>query len=230
MIDLSFTTTAMPRPELLLQTYESLKARFRWLDLKKHTLYINIDSFPESSPDDRKKASACLNIASTFFGNVVANRSEWSSFPRSLAWCLSQPKTEYVFNLEDDWVFIKDIPEDCLEPLLKGANQLFFRAYKIDTPRFVLSPSIIRRSFISPHLNIPHDRNPELYLRSVLTDVSHCVQYPKETNSVVLRDIGRAWCRSQPWKRGENDWTSWTKNDVVLFNQNSEIEEVQRTD
>jgi hypothetical protein len=101
---LEFTTTACVRPELLDQTYSSLNDVLVDVDLKTEgVLYINIDPVPNSS---EQAINEELEVARSHFGKVHHRVGESSgNFSRAASWVLSQPKGEYFFNIEDDWLF-----------------------------------------------------------------------------------------------------------------------------
>lgn len=71
---LSFTTTAMPRPELVRKVYESFTQNLAGLNLKQVALYINIDR----SPNDRSRwwinimtAIHCLEVSAGMESKVM---------------------------------------------------------------------------------------------------------------------------------------------------------------
>jgi len=211
--NICFTTTAMPRPELLLQTYASFRKNLPWLDFKKIELFINIDRFPHTIDDAEKKTDEVIRVANEFFGKVTYNRHHFSNFPQAVKWIFSQPQTEYVFNLEDDWELLCELPEYFVD-FFKNPKilQVGLRATKRSDPRFVLSPSIMRASFcreMSAKLNT--SKNPEEQIRSYVAHMVHesFAYWPYESEKVVLKDLGRAWMKNTPFARGMDSWTSW---------------------
>lgn len=109
--NICFTTTAMPRPELLAKTYASFKQHLPWLDLKKCPLFINVDYFPHYYEDHAQRVQSVIDIAKEHFGEVTANIQERGNFPAAVKWIFSNANREFVFNLEDDWELLCDIPE-----------------------------------------------------------------------------------------------------------------------
>lgn len=234
--NISFTTTAMPRPELLERTYKSFMQNLPWLDFKKIELFINIDRFPHGVEGVEAKTESVIEIASKYFGKVTCNRSYYSSFPRAVKWIFAQPQTEFVFNLEDDWELLCEIPEYFVDFFTnKNIVQVGLRATRKSDPRFVLSPSIIRSSFCREMANkIVDSKNPEEQIRSLVTmkPVDCFAYWPYESEKVVLRDLGREWMKSTPFARGMDCWTSWRfipnifarAREQMIMDQNVEID------
>lgn len=212
--NICFTTTAMPRPELLEKTYSSFRDRIKWLDFKSIPLFLNIDKFPYST--DYKEQDANIDrvkeIASSYFSNVVVNIG-FSCFPQAVKWIFSQANTEYVFNLEDDWELLCDIPSRVTEFFDNpDVLQVGFRAWKRSDPRFVLSPSIIKTSFCNFAASKMHTaKNPEEQIRNLnpYNPSKSFVYWPFEDDKVILRDLGRSWIKTSCYGRGLDDFTQW---------------------
>lgn len=208
------TTTAMPRPELLDITYKSFQKHMPWLDFKKMTLFLNIDRFPGGHEPviEEENIGKVLSIASSYFGTVVSNIG-YSCFPKAVKWVFSQVNKEFVFNLEDDWELLCDIPESSVSFFENSKIiQVGYRAWKRNDPRFVLSPSFIRSSFCSLVASKMNDgRNPEEQIRGLnpfKTDESF-IYWPFETDKVLLKDLGRSWIKTSCFGRGLDDFVRW---------------------
>lgn len=233
--NISFTTTAMPRPELISKTYESFKNHIKWLDLKKIKLYLNIDPFPIG--DSKEQTNQVIEIAQSYFKEVVVRNEYIASFPSAVKWIFSQVETEYVFNLEDDWELLCDIPDyipDFFESNPK-LIQIGFRAWKKSDPRFVLSPSILKSSFCKYVSSKMHTgKNPEEQIRGLNPyNVDDCFMYwPYESDKILLRDLGRSWMKTTSFGRGLDTFTKWSflSNPItrerlqIIQDQNSEID------
>lgn len=212
--NMCFTTTAMPRPDLLEKTYSSFQSHIPWLDFKQMTLYLNIDRFPynpepQIEVEDIEKVKS---IASRFFGNVVVNMGH-SCFPQAVKWIFTQANNEFVFNLEDDWELLCDLPSYVVDFFDDPkVLQVGFRAWKRSDARFVLSPSILRTSFCNFVGNKMHTRrNPEEQIRGINAHdpKQSFVYWPFESDKVILRDLGRNWIKTSCFSRGLDDFTQW---------------------
>lgn len=232
-----FTTTAMPRPELLDKTYDSFQRHIPWLDFKKTTLFLNIDHFPGGPEPEIEKENIYKNIdiAYKYFGNVVSNIG-YSCFPRAVKWIFSQANKEFIFNLEDDWELLCDMPENSVDFFDNPKIiQIGYRAWKRNDSRFVLSPSFIRSSFCNLIASKMNDgRNPEEQIRGLnpfKVDESF-IYWPFETDKIILRDLGRAWIKTSCFGRGLDDFTRWrflpnsvTRwRDQLCLDQNADID------
>jgi hypothetical protein len=234
--NICFTTTAMPRPELLVKTYSSFKQYLPWLDLKKCPLFINVDYFPHYYEDHAQRVQSVIDIAKEHFGEVTANVQERGNFPAAVKWIFSNANREFVFNLEDDWELLCDIPEYVAsffdDPKI---IQVGFRAWKKSDPRFVLSPSILKTSFCHKVAAEMHTkRNPEWQIRGLnpYKVEESFIYWPYEDNKIILRDLGRTWMKDTPFARGMDTWTSWEfvpnvlirAREQLIQDQNSEID------
>lgn len=211
--NICFTTTAMPRPELLERTYSSFSSNIKWLDFKKISLFINIDK-PQNGMDNlEQRYEDIKSICAKYFAKVTVNISNRGNFPEAVKWVFSQVDREYVFNLEDDWELLCDLPSYICDFFYdKQIKQVGIRGSKNSQPRFVLSPSIMRADFckyISNHLN--RSKNPEEQVRSLTNRQASDIfaYWPYESEKVMLRDLGRAWLRQTSYAGGFESWTSW---------------------
>lgn len=208
------TTTAVPRPELLEKTYDSFKKNISWLDFKKMTLFINIDRLPANPfPDlELENIEKCKKIASDYFGEVFINIG-YANFPQAVKWVFSQANKDFVFNIEDDWELLCDIPSKITDFFHNpDIIQVGLRAWKSSEPRFVLSPSLLRTSFcnlVSSKMNT--SKNPEEQIRGInpYNTKKSFIYWPFEDNKIVLRDLGRPWMKTSCYGRGLDDFISW---------------------
>jgi len=228
----------MPRPELLARTYESFQKHIPWLDFKKCKLFINVDDFPQNVYSDiLERHARVLEIGREYFKEVVSNKG-FSSFPKAVKWIFSQVDSEYVFNLEDDWELLCDIP-DYIPSFFDNPDlvQVGFRAWKKSDPRFVLSPSILKASFCkfaADNMNVA--KNPEQQIRDMnpyKNRMKECfIYWPYESEKIILRDLGRVWMKGEPFGRGMDDWKSWNflpnpitrAREQSIWDQNADID------
>ncbi len=99
MIDI--TTTATLRSEILDRTLSSFKEKL----FKKHDcrLIMNIDPV---GPDTIQNVQ---DVAMKYFNNIIFNVPDKPNFSRAFLWVFSQATSEYIFNLEDDWVLLREV-------------------------------------------------------------------------------------------------------------------------
>lgn len=206
------TTTAMPRPELLEQTYRSFQDKIKWLDFKKMTLFLNIDLFPSNEGLDKKEE--LLEIGRRYFGSVITNKiREPASFPLAVRWLFSNVDKEFVLNIEDDWELLSDIPEEIGAYFANPEiMQVGLRAWRLSDPRFVLSPSFLRGSFCKlVAKQMTGNKNPEFQIRGLnpYRTEKAFIYWPFDENKIVLKDLGRGWIKTTKFVRGGDDFTRW---------------------
>lgn len=228
---LTFTTTAMPRPELISKTYESFTKNLSDFDFSKATLYINIDPFPDKK-DDYKRQEV-LDIARKHFGNVISNMPEKGNFAQAVKWCFSKIETYYNFHLEDDWEMLTSFKVSSFNQFFipSHVQQVGLRAWKNIQPNFCLSPSFIRGSFcreIAERMTI--DSNPEVQIRNIQNQYKKdsFLIFPFDQRMVVLKDLGRNWMKNLGYNRGSSNFTEWEireegKGIQRLADQNAQI-------
>lgn len=211
--NICFTTTAMPRPELLERTYASFCRNIKWLDFKQINLFINIDKPQHGMDDIEQKYEDIKSICQHYFAKVIINTSNRGNFAEAVKWIFSQVDTEYVFNLEDDWELLCELPDyvcDFFEN--KNIKQVGIRGSKNSQPRFVLSPSIMRADFCRYIANnLTSSKNPEEQIRNLTNRQASDIfaYWPYEPEKVMLKDLGRAWMQKTPYAGGFESWTSW---------------------
>ncbi len=227
---LSFTTTAMPRPEIVQATYDSFTKSLRDLDFSKVTLYLNIDSFPEKR-DDHKRQEV-VEIAKRYFGNVVANMPDTPSFAAAVKWCFSKTELPYNFHLEDDWELLIPFHISSFNQFFMPTHvqQVALRSRGNVRQDFFLCPSLIRGAFcreMSKKMNTTD--NPEVVIRDIknkegLYRKESFVMYPFDTQSLVVNDTGRSWIKSGGYARGGANFVQWSASEAAVPDQNIEPE------
>jgi hypothetical protein len=208
MID--FTTTATIRPELLEITYESFSKNFDGIDLKKSRLFINVDPAPEDSLNLRE---AVVETAKKFFGEVVHNFPSSPNFPLALRWAWTNTSTEYVFNLEDDWILTEKVDINDIINILKKRSYsigVSLNAYVFgkDVNRIRLSPCLIRGGWAREAASYLQEKIcPEQQLRKTIPiDLRKpMLNYPDYQNpregKVIVKDTGREWRKTRKLER-----------------------------
>lgn len=212
--NICFTTTAMPRPELLEITYKSFRDHIKWLDFSKITLFLHIDRFPVNIDEQApQKIERVIEIANQYFGKVIVKHGDYPNFANAVKWIFTSADKDFIFNLEDDWELLCDIPQSICNFFADSkVQQVGLRATKKSNARFVLSPCILRSSFASKAAQqVIRQKNPEERIRAwnPHRPEEAFIYYPLEHEYVVLKDLGRSWMKSTAFARGMDDWTSW---------------------
>ena len=226
-MDISFTTTAMPRPEILERTYSSFTSKIINIDFKMTKLYINIDPFPDNQVNNIR--DQCIDVAKKYFGDVISNKPDKPGFCQAVKWVWSQPSSEYIFHLEDDWELEATIDINKLVSLYKECMpQVVIRPWRSSMCSFYLSPHIMRKKiyqWIASKLDI--SKNPEEYIRRLLIAYRPMgvrpfgVPFPRDRSRVIVKDLGRNWLKDKNYVRGDANFVEWqTKNEN---NSNSNI-------
>ena len=233
LIAVDFCTTACCRPKLLNKTYKSFTRNLLGIDYSKSTLYINIDPIPDGDRDE------VIEVAKQYFGNVVANTPEKPNFSKALKWCFLQPKGDYFFYLQDDWVmqnelYISDMikhlgtrhyPNGGRSNERRNSRTIVavnLRAYKtIRDNRICLSPVLVSNSWgkrFAKRLNT--DFNPERQTRikskknphgADANDLGASLHLPEK--KVIVADTGRKWLNKNNIRRNGNavKFNGWIK-------------------
>lgn len=211
---LEFTMTAMRRPEIIRQTLTSFAANVRGIDLMGSILYLNVDPKPDDREDD-----GAIAVCREFFGAVVPNCPDESSFPAAIKWCWRQPDEEHFFHLEDDWLTTKPIDLAEMLPFLSDHSLVNLRAYPHDDQRLCLAHGLWRTAdarAIAQRMRT--DANPEMQLRRATPRNPHGglhegyrgIQFPRERKCIVLKDLGRSWMSRMGLRRaGHRQFIQW---------------------
>jgi len=93
------TTAATIRPDILEITLKSFRQHL-FGQSQDYRLIINID--PIGATEDFNQEDVEY-VARQHFDNVLINKPEKANFNKAMMWVWSQVKSEFFFNLEDDW-------------------------------------------------------------------------------------------------------------------------------
>jgi hypothetical protein len=211
---LEFCTTAMRRPGIVLDTYQSFAQNLRGVDFAGSTLYLNIDPLPVEGD-----AGAVILAARQFFGNVVVNQPQHACFPAAVKWCWAQPGGEFFLNLEDDWICERPVDiADMLAPLRAdpGLSCVNIRVYPHNDDRLCLAPGLWRTDHAKAiAAKMRTDANPEMQLRKLSPKNPHGGLHEgyrgfQMPGPRALRDIGRPWMACNKLRRvGDRHFTTW---------------------
>lgn len=212
-MQIDFTTTAMTRPQILQSTYASFSRNLRGVEFKQSRLFINVDPLPSGNPLE------VVDTAKKFFGEVRYRIGETDCFAAAVKWCWSQPDTEYIFHLEDDWNLTEPINiHDMITEISKDRwFQVILRAYP-KQQNLSLAPSLIKKYMYQSYARkFVTNINPEVQMKkqrgiewsageeTILPDAA--TVWPQR---IVLKDIGRPWLLKSGYSHGPG-FTRWVK-------------------
>lgn len=221
---ITFTTTATIRPELIDATYASFASNLTGVNLKSCELIINVDPMPSAKLINRHSV---VEVAQKYFGKVTYNFPEIANFPNALKWVWSNVKTEYVFNLEDDWRLTTTVDVTNLIAILKKNTNcmgISLNAYLFGSNpfRIRLSPGLFRGNWVKEaSAYLAPNSCPEKQLRSKLPANLNkpMLNYPEYKNpklgKIIVADTGRSWREKRGLiKNSQNSnvgFTTWKK-------------------
>ncbi len=214
IVSMDFVCTAMRRPGIVRDAFESFAHNLQGVDLRASRLFINIDPLPAVGSADDVRA-----IAAEFFGEVIANEPAEPCFPAAVKWCWQQPVDEFFFSLEDDWILREPVDVGKMLELLQTDATLSLvnlRAYPHNDDRLCLAPGLWRTAHARAIADrMRTDANPEMQLRRRRDNNPHGglhegyrgMQFPA---AVVLKDIGRIWMKVCGMRReGSRNFVRW---------------------
>jgi len=227
---LDITTTAMPRPEIVDQTYYSFVNRLHGVEWDKCTCYINVDLFPCNKTELKEveyQRMLTVKTAKKYFGKVVSNLPVYynesfkfyhGNYTAAYDWLWSNAKSEYIINIEDDWELVRDCHiDELIKPFLFNPNlyECVLRAYAYRYPCTCTSPAILHERYykaIGGKFNCT--RNPETQTHSrqdfgiFIPNKDNCKEpekyistYPMVGTVIMVKDIGREWLENSPYIR-----------------------------
>ena len=173
MDNINFMTMSINDFEILDKTFYSLKSNLLDLDLKKQTLILHIDVFPNNNNIEKNK-----EIASKYFGNVIINIEKECNCSKAFIWCLNNVKTKYFFIIEANKCVKKNFKiQDLINKLKK--SQL-----KMKTPAIHLNPSSknLILKFGSSHLSLWDNS----YMKEILKHLSPNLNYEYQLRELML--------------------------------------------
>lgn len=105
-MQIDVTTTAICRPKLIERTFESFTTNLLNGE-HDYRLVINIDPYGDDKDGERFKQ--VLKICYKYFKRVKYNVPNVSLYSRAAKWVWDNCNAEYVFNLQDDWIMLREI-------------------------------------------------------------------------------------------------------------------------
>ena len=192
MKTIDITMTATLRPSVLNCTLDNIKKFIVDQNSKEFNfrLIVNIDPIGE-----KVNSFDIVEICKSYFPNLIFNTPQEPSFAKAVKWVWINSSSEFVFHIEDDWLFNKKVDILKMIYILKKYPDLSsLRLYKHNTPKlkvidtfnckwnynkdgfyladdyknqFGLNPILIKRKFILDVLPKMVDNiNPEKQFRS----------------------------------------------------------------
>jgi hypothetical protein len=188
MDKIDITMTAVLRPKILAKTLNSIVTNVVD-DIDRFRLIINIDPVGQDI-----KPSRVIDIAKSYFKDVVWNVPGSPSFPLAVKWVWSQATAPYIFHWEDDVLILRKIDVNDMIAILNKYERLSsLRLYRGAVPKkktihtfacrwkynadgfylandwkkqFGLNPILIKKEFIDQALpRMRDDTNPEKQFR-----------------------------------------------------------------
>ena len=105
LIDVTMTATV--RPLVILRALESFQNKVASLNPDcSFRLVANIDDIGDI--ENHTRADVVYKMQ-WFFKNQLLRLPEKFGFPSALKWCFENVESEFFFNIEDDWKFLKPI-------------------------------------------------------------------------------------------------------------------------
>ena len=232
MMHLTFTCTAMPRPETLRRSLDSLRDKLGGCSFHQSTLLINIDPMTDAGFDEEREH--CVRIAESNFAKVISNRPNTPNFALAVRWLWLEAMDEFIVHWEDDWELRSRVDVGDLITLMQQRNldHLMLRAWRWSNYPFCLGPGILRRRFYRRSAEaLVSENNPEKTIRALIANTQYAQHvHPPDCGHVIVQDLGRAWMRASGYVRGEGDFVSWQRrtaeNAVIddrLADQNAEL-------
>lgn len=183
-MDIDITTTAVFRPKVLAETFETFFAK---IFPKEHsyTLLLHLDPWGEIETGMEEMR----DIARRYFDNIRMCTSSHPNHANAVKWAWSRTKAKYVFHLEDMWSAMEAISFDDLIYILDNYPNIaqvhlhkyvladgspepkFYSSYKrkedkklfLQVDRPLLSPGLFRGDFIRSYAKMMNRMdNPEL--------------------------------------------------------------------
>ncbi|HRR48551.1 MAG TPA: hypothetical protein P5293_01035 [Bacteroidales bacterium] len=190
--------TAIRRPIIVEETFKSFKENL----FKNHKcrLIINVDPVGENI-----SSYEIVEIGKKYFDEIYPNTPTEASFSRAFKWVMSQGKNEYVFNLEDDWLLLRECDlSDMINILERNKNlacirlpnadfsckwpanipKIFLEDGKISLDhRFCGHPALWKMDFFRDALKIYDENiNPERQFR-----------FDYEENKLEMKNLFKKW-------------------------------------
>lgn len=187
-IDITMPTTL--RPKLLNKTLESFTKNL-FTDKKRHRFIFNVDPVGEKGckPED------IIEIAHSYFDDVLYNVAEKPLFPKAFKWCWDNAESDYIFHMNEDWELLRPINiDDMISILLKNNNLACLRLLKMDVPtnlKFFRSKYTDKGGYLqAENRKVSFGTNPELIK----------AEFYKEARKYLLEDANPEK-QFRPWQK-----------------------------
>jgi hypothetical protein len=212
--NLSVTTPAVARPEIVEITLASFSKNLKNVSLKDIDLFINVDPIPK----DKQKVEAVIDIGKHYFRTVYARTPPYPNLAVALKWTWQQANTDFILSLEDDWTLDVEVDTKVIydsfiaDPKLV---QYVLRAYDYEYVLIPGSPSFFSRVFYKSYaekflLYMNYEKQFRLKEMWPFPDV-HQLVYGEHP---IITDIGKKWYQGHGLKKPDLkiDFTTYTNN------------------
>ena len=116
---LAFTILAGSRPELLRQTLASFKEQL----LSNFTIaevFANIDLWGGTTAEQ----DCCIRLVKELCPGATISAPAQPSYGRAIQWLWSQPSSDFILHIEDDWLLLDRICPDRIFPVLDSDTRV----------------------------------------------------------------------------------------------------------
>lgn len=171
--DINFMSMSVNDFEVLDKTFYSLQNNLLDLDLKKQTLILNIDVFPNDTNIEKNE-----EIANKYFGNVIINIEKECNCSKAFIWCLNNIKSKYFFIIEANKCIKKNFKMRYLiDELLKAQT-----SKKIASIHLSPSSKNLVLEYASTHIAL-WDYS---YMEKILKNLSPYINYEYQLRELML--------------------------------------------
>ena len=226
--EINFMTMSINSPDILDKTYQYLSNNLEDIDLKKQTLYLNIDIFPN---DINIKENEI--VARKYFGNVIVNYEKDCNCTKAFMWCVKSMKTEYFFMIEANKCIDRKFKIENLINILKENESYwinlcsvnlspqsndYFLKYASSHPSIWINSKMQKIiELFTPYINYEYQLR-ELFLLMNYTSIT----LAKENNKYLLH-IGKKWKSDKKFLLANSSSDNEIKEIVNINNWHKDI-------
>lgn len=220
MIDVTIPAT-LGRAKLLDRTMESFAEHVTAKGLMR--ALVNVDVAPTGIQCPSCQLGYIRKIMIRYFpGSHRIHLSRKPSFARAVRWLWGQTEAEWVFHLEEDWVFLQAVDLNAVVGWLETMDADYARLPKEHAPvldRLALQPSVWSGAHCRDFARVMVDtKDPEKQLRlsphnEPMNKLLRVVQYVDYPGGPYVRDIGREYNAKHglaKWNKNLGGETTWT--------------------
>lgn len=209
----------MPRPDIIDECYASFNKNLVGVDMKKCSLFINIDPFPYKTVEElveiNKLRSKVIDVCNNYFKKTNYRFPGKANYALAYKHVWSMARTGEIFNLEDDWELLCPVNLKRIIDRNRSKYEIVLRAYTYRYPTCCTSPAVLKRVFYHNIAKGMNERqNPECQIHKgadnkygiFVPNKYNCDQielyvsvYPRCKKKTIVADIGREWFEGSPF-------------------------------